>query len=227
MRIAGSIYMVAAIAFMAVFGFLAAQLGYPDLLDRPAAEVLPALLASGSAGRAAWAIYAMLPLLLLPAATLAAPALAPRNRRDGALVPLITGLQWVAGLSMMVGLLRWSTVQWLLAEGWERGDANGRTLRALHFDLFNRFLGNGIGEFIGELALYGSFVLLGVAMRRASWPRFVTVLAWVTGVMGLVGMFRNITPAVQWSADIVNGLLPLFLIIFGISLWRRSTESVP
>ncbi|MCU0634490.1 MAG: DUF4386 family protein [Gemmatimonadaceae bacterium] len=227
MRIAGVLYLSAAIAFVAVFSYLAAQLGYPDLLDRPAAEVLPALVASGDAGRAAWAIYAMLPLILLPASALAAPALVPRDRRDDGLVPLLTGLQWVAGISMMAGLLRWSTVQWLLAERWELADASGRAVLALHFDLLNRFLGNGIGEFIGEFALYGSFVLLGVAIRRAAWPRLVTVLAWGTGVMGLVGMFRNITVAVQPAADVVNGLLPLFLIVLGITLWRRPVVSTP
>ncbi|MCU0647994.1 MAG: hypothetical protein MUF00_08365 [Gemmatimonadaceae bacterium] len=220
-RLAGTLYLSAAIAFVAVFSYLAQQLGYPELLDRPAAEVLPALLAAGGAARAAWAVYALLPLLLLPAATLSAPAMRGAYRGDDGVVALLTGLQWVAGLSMMAGLLRWSTVQWELASRWVTADATGRATLATHFDLLNVYLGNGLGEFVGELALYSSFVLMGVAMRRTGWSRIVAWCAWVTGAAGLVGAFRNITSVVQPVADVVNGLLPLFLVMLGVALWRR------
>lgn len=221
MRTAGLLYLIAAVAFIAVFSWLAQALGYPDLLDRPAAEVLPALLASGTAGRTAWGIYALLPLLLLPASTLASHAFAPRTGDDRRLVTLLTGLQWVAGVSMMAGLLRWSTAQWQLAEAWVAADAATRALITVQFDLLNVYLGNGLGEFIGELALYGSFVVMAVAMRAAGWGRALKALAWLTGGLGLIGMFRNITPLVQPAADVVNGLLPLFLIVLGVALWRR------
>src|SRR5947209_19361698 len=56
-----------ALAFMAVFSFLAARFDYPAILDGPANTVLPRLLATGTPGRAAWALYAFLPLIWLPA----------------------------------------------------------------------------------------------------------------------------------------------------------------
>jgi hypothetical protein len=220
MRIAGSLYITAAVAFVAVFSWLARRLGYPDLLDHSAADVLPALLASGASGRAVWAIYAMLPLLLLPAASLAVPAFEGRHR-DRSTIALATGLQWVAGIAMMIGLLRWSTAQWMLAALWETGDAEARAWITMQFDLLNHYLGNGVGEFVGELALYSSFVLMGTAMRRAAWSRAVVWMARLTGALGLVGMFRNITTSVQPAADVVNGLLPLFLVVLGVALWRR------
>ena len=43
-------------------------LDYPGILDGSAAEVLPRLRAGGSTMRAIWAIYAFLPLLLVPGA---------------------------------------------------------------------------------------------------------------------------------------------------------------
>ena len=42
-----------AVGFLAVFAYLAASFDYPDVLDGRAEDVLPALLATGDAGRAA------------------------------------------------------------------------------------------------------------------------------------------------------------------------------
>ncbi|MGZ8435373.1 MAG: hypothetical protein ACXW6T_13695, partial [Candidatus Binatia bacterium] len=45
-----------------------ANFAYPDILDGSAAEVLPRLRSGGSVMRAVWALYALLPLLLVPGA---------------------------------------------------------------------------------------------------------------------------------------------------------------
>jgi hypothetical protein len=50
-----------ALAFVGVFSFLAARFDYPEILDGSAADVLPKLLATGTAGRAVWALYGLLP----------------------------------------------------------------------------------------------------------------------------------------------------------------------
>lgn len=66
-RVGGLALIFGAIAFMAVFSFLAARFDYPAILEGPASTVLPRLLATGTPGRAAWALYAFLPLIWLPA----------------------------------------------------------------------------------------------------------------------------------------------------------------
>jgi hypothetical protein len=88
------------------------------------------------------------------------------------------------------------------------------------FDALNAYLGNAIGEFVGELALYASFAAFAVALWRIG-GRKMAVLGAVTAVFGLTGMFRNITPAVQLAADVTNLLLPFFLIAFGVAVMRR------
>ena len=45
-----------ALAFLGVFSYLAARFHYPEVLDGNAQDVLPALLATGAMGRAAWAL---------------------------------------------------------------------------------------------------------------------------------------------------------------------------
>src|SRR5688500_13677450 len=79
-RFGGWSLVVGAVAFMAVFMYLAAKFNYPDVLDGPAETVLPSLLATGAQGRAVWAIYAFLPLLWLPAGVAVFEALAWANR---------------------------------------------------------------------------------------------------------------------------------------------------
>ena len=87
-------------AFMAVFIYLAASFQYPDVLDGNVKDVLPALLATGNAGRTAWAFYALLPLLFVPAAVGAFEALKAR-----AAGPMRVGtlLATIAAMAMMLG----------------------------------------------------------------------------------------------------------------------------
>src|SRR5687768_14809893 len=111
---AGGISLIAgALAFMGVFAYLAAQFNYPEVLDGSAAEVLPNLLATGPTGRAVWAIYGFLPLIWIPAGVGAFHAL--RRVREGSMrIAMLFAV--VSAISMMLGLLRWPSVHWSLAE---------------------------------------------------------------------------------------------------------------
>ena len=61
--LAGGIALVGgALAFLGVFSYLAARFHYPEVLEGSAQDVLPALLATGTSGRVAWALYGVLPL---------------------------------------------------------------------------------------------------------------------------------------------------------------------
>lgn len=220
-RLGGAMYIVASIGFMLVFSWLASTFGYPDVLDQPAGDVLPRLLALGDTGRLVWIAYAVLPLLLIPAAVGASAAL--RRSAGGAegAIQLAVLLQVVSAVAMTLGLGRWSTAQWVLAEAWPLADASQQASMTVLFDALNSYLGNGIGEFVGELALYGSFAAFAYALweRRA---RRMAAFAMVTAVAGWIGMFRNMTTLVQPAAEVTNVLLPLFLIVFGVAVARAT-----
>lgn len=218
-RLAGATYVAASVGFLIVFSWLASHFGYPDVLDLPAADVLPRLLSLGGAGRAVWAVYALLPLMLIPAAAGAVGALKRVDGRSDTAVRIGLLLQVFAALCMTLGLARWSTAQWSLATSWQLADAAQRVGLAATFDVLNVFLGNGIGEFVGELTLYGSFLAFAIALYH-NGAKKVAALGAITAVAGWIGMFRNITPSVQLAADVTNALLPLFLIVFGVSLLR-------
>ena len=208
-----------------MFSFLAARFDYPEILDGPAATVLPRLLETGSLGRAVWALYAFLPLIWLPAGVGAYLALR-RTHPGGVLLALQCAV--VAALAMMLGLMRWPTIHWRLAQLYVTADPSQRLVLDAMFDGLNTYLGNYVGEFLGELAFSAFFLLTSWALLRSrAVPRLVSVLGLLTGLAGTIGMFRNVTKAVAPIADVNNYLLPLWMIVFGIVLvrWRESPGS--
>jgi len=214
-----------AVAFLVVFAYLAARFNYPDVLDGPAATVLPNLLATGPQGRLVWAVYALLPLIWLPAGVAAYEALAPVRRGPMRLALLFAV---VAALAMMLGLMRWPSVHWHLALAFEHAAPPEREVLAAVFDGLNTYLGNYIGEFLGELSFSAFFLLTSLVWLRA--PRRHQWIGWAgvgTAVLGLLGMFRNVTGAVAPIAALNNYLLPAFMIVLGVALlrWPAAADS--
>ena len=220
-RVGGVSLIGGAVAFMAVFAFLAARFDYPDILDGPAGQVLPRLLEMGGTGRAVWALYALLPLIWIPASVGAFHAL--RDVREGSM-RVAMGFALVAALSMMLGLMRWPSIHWELAQAYAAGGPETRAALAAVFSGLNAFLGNYVGEFLGELGFSVFFLLSALAMLQAGsgFPRWMGYLGIATAVAGLVGMFRNVTAAVSPVAEVNNYLLPLWMIVFGVGLLRTA-----
>jgi hypothetical protein len=214
---AGGVSLVGgAVAFLGVFSYLAARFHYPEVLDGRAEDVLPALLATGASGRAAWALYSVLPLVFIPAGVGAFEAL--KERAAG---PMRVGMlfAFLAAVSMALGLMRWPSVNWELARAWAAAGGGERAVLAAIFDGLNRYLGNFVGEFLGELGFSMFFVLSGVGLgRRDGAPRWLGWWGLATGVLGLIGMWRNVSPSVSAVAAVNNYLLPAWMIGFGVWL---------
>lgn len=208
----GASFIVGALAFVLVFSYLAANFNYPGILDGSAADVLPRLRDGGSVMRAVWAIYAFLPLLLVPGAVgtyFACPS--SRGRMTLALVAASIG-----ALAMCLGLMRWPSSHWALAEAYAQAGPDTKSSLDAVFSGLNLYLGNYIGEFLGETMLAAFFLLSGLSMlAEARFPKWLGWSGVVFSVLFLVGAFRNVTHAVQVVADINNGLLPLWMIVLG------------
>ena len=205
-------------AFVVVFSYLAARFNYPDVLDGPAATVLPNLLATGAQGRFVWAVYAFLPLIWLPAGVAAYEALAPVRRGPMRLALLFAV---VAALALMLGLMRWPSVHWELALAWGSAAPGEQAVLAAVFDGLNTYLGNYIGEFLGELSFSAFFLLTSIVwLQGPSRNKWIGWFGIATAVLGFVGMFRNVLGAVAPVAALNNYLLPAFMIILGVTLVR-------
>ena len=216
MIIAGGLsFVVGALAFVSVFSYLAANFDYPGILDGSAAEVLPRLRAGGSVMRATWALYAFLPLLLVPGAVgayFACPS--SRGRMTLALVAASLG-----ALAMCLGLVRWPSIHWALADAYAQSGADANSSLSAVFLGLNLYLGNYIGEFLGEVCLAFFFFISGLSLVNES--RFPKLLGWcgvAFATLFVIGAFRNAIPAVQRIADVNNALLPLWMVVLGVSL---------
>jgi hypothetical protein len=213
-----------ALAFLGIFAYLAARFNYPEVLDGPAATVLPSLLATGRQGRLVWAIYALLPLIWIPAGVAAYEALASVQR---GVMRLALQFAVVAALAMMLGLMRWPSIHWHLALAFERAAPPEQAVLASVFNGLNTYLGNYIGEFLGELSFSAFFLLTSIVWLQSPRPsRWIGWLGLVTAACGLVGMFRNIIGPVAPIAALNNYLLPVFMIILGIALARWRTNDI-
>ena len=223
-RVGGLFLIGGALAFMGVFAFLAARFNYPQVLDGSAAQVLPSLLATGSTGRTVWAIYGFLPLIWIPAGVGAFHAL--RGVREGSM-RVAMHFALLSAVAMMLGLLRWPSIHWSLAQAYAAGTEADRAAIAATFAGLNSFLGNYVGEFLGEFCFSLFFLMSGLAMlaRDARFPRWVGFLGVFTAVAGLIGMFRNVTAIVDPFAALNNYLLPLWMIIFGVTLVRHPVST--
>jgi hypothetical protein len=220
----GASLIVAALAFVLVFAYLAANFNYPDILEGSASEVLPRLQAGGTAMRAIWAIYAFLPLLLVPgavAAFLACPS--SRGRMTLALI-----LACIAAFSMCFGLMRWPSVHWALASAYADGAADTQGSMEALFNGLNIYLGNYIGEFLGETTLAIFFLLTGSSLlKEARYPNWLGFSGVGFALLFLIGAFRNVASSVQVIADLNNVLLPLWLIALGTCLiWYTRPKSM-
>lgn len=215
-RTGGVALLAAAIGFIAVFTFLAVSFNYPDVLDAPAATALPALLAMGQRGRAVWALYGLLPLLLIPAA-LGARAMLRASDESGMRLAVIFAV--VAAVSMMLGLLRWPSIQWELARAYVVSGTGDQTVLIAVFDGLNRYLGNYLGEFVGELCLNAFFLLSAQAMWRDRLvSRWIAGVGLTAGILGWIAMWRNVTSVVAPAAALNNLVLPAWMVIFAVTM---------
>jgi hypothetical protein len=165
--------------------------------------------------RAVWAIYAFLPLFLVSGAAgayAACPSSPARMR-------LALVLASIGAFAMCLGLMRWPTLHWALAGAYSNAGAEAKVSLDAIFDGMNLYLGNYIGEFLGETMLAGFFFLSGRSMLDESrFPKWLGFSGVGFSLLFFAGAFRNVTGAVQVFADVNNALLPLWMIVMGTAL---------
>jgi hypothetical protein len=132
----------------------------------------------------------------------------------------------VTAVSMLLGLARWPSVHWELAQAYAIATPDARTVIDAVFGGLNLYLGNFIGEFLGEVSLNTFFLLTAYGLVKAGSPRWIGYAGALAGVLGLVAAFRNVTTVVAPIAQINNLVLPIWLVVLGIILLRFNTSLV-
>jgi hypothetical protein len=226
----GTCAIALAILFNVPFSILGAIFDYPDILRRPAGEVLDRFATGGAALILTWHGFALTAFALIPLTI--ALALRPRRMTTApalAIAAAITGA--LAGLTQAIGLWRWVFVIPGLARAHTAPDATPEAQRAAEraFDILNAYGGVAIGEQLGQMLT----ALFAAMLSRLQWTegmRLTALIAATTAaalvfgtteglarVLGHDGHFFAIGTIIGFMA------LTLWLIATGIGLIRRPT----
>jgi hypothetical protein len=210
----GILLVVVPLVFVVGFAGLGAVFDYPQILRRPASEVLSRFADGGATLRMLWYMMAVAALGLIPIAIGTALLW---WRRDPYLAALSAGFGVVAGLVQALGLMRWVFLVPVLAGSPAAGidDAGGARI----YDAANAYLGAGIGEHLGYLFTS----LWTAAVAGLLWSRW----RWLAGagfVLASGIAFGMLEPAGVPSAVAVNAIAfsawTLWLLVFGVLTLR-------
>ncbi|MCX7359768.1 MAG: DUF4386 family protein [Alphaproteobacteria bacterium] len=223
----GAAAIATAIGFNVPFAILGATFEYPDVLRRPAGEVLNLFAQGGAPLILTWHAFAISALALAP---LAFALTLTRNRVSDA--PGLAIGAAVAGalsaLAQAIGLFRWVFVVPGLARVHTDANATEEAKRAAEytFDLINQYGGVAIGEHLGQLLL-ALFVVLFSAMQWRERKRISAVLGFVTVGAIVIGTNEGLALALGQSGEefamaTIGGFvgLTLWLIATGIGTMR-------
>jgi Domain of unknown function (DUF4386) len=225
-----------AVGFNVPFALLAAQFDYPDILRRPAGEVLAAFAAGGSGLVWIWYAFALTALAMVPLSVAVAfgradwqtrPALAVSGAVFGAL----------AGLAQAIGLFRWVFAVPPMAAAFVDPAATAAQQQALEvgFLLMNNWGGVAIGEHMGQIltCLWIGTVSAGLWRTGRMVDRIAAGIA-VLAIAGIViGLGDGLSvalgaPIAAFSLFTVGGYLAMsvWLIVLGLGFMVRSEQRV-
>ncbi len=228
---------VAAIAFAIAsnipFATLSAIFEYPDVLRRPAGEVLTMFHAGGAPLILTWHAFAVAAVLLVPLSMglsldrqriAASPALAVGAAVAGSL----------AGLVQAIGLWRWVFVVPSLASTHANPNAteSARIAAEESFRLINLYGGVAIGEHLGQI-LTALFVLSLSLLQYREGSRVTAIIGFVAAAAIAVGTNEGLAIALGRSGDAfglvtIAGFLTLtaWLISTGVVMLRSATSAL-
>ena len=188
--------------------------------------MLPRLLALGPAGRAVWVVYGLVPLLLVPTA-LGVAAIGRHDRPQLARAALVLAV--LSAFAMALGLLRWPSLHWQLAIAHTDATPVAREAIAAVFSAANSYLGQVIGEFLGELFLNAFFACaaLVLAGAGAAPQRWLAPAGLAASLLGAVAMLRNAVPGLDMVAALNNAVLPLWMLVMGVAMLRHRARPAP
>jgi hypothetical protein len=213
---AGILLIAAPLWFNASFALLGNRFDYPDILRRPAGEILERFRAGGSSLIILWWTFMLSGLLLIAGAVLLGQVLGL-----GGIVAVATTFGVLAGLVQMLGLLRWVYLVPALARAYANPalNADQREVQAAVFRALHQYLGVGVGEHLGYLFTGIWSVLIGVGVIQTT--ALPTWLGWpgiVIGVGLAVGSTEFLGPNEERGWNLAGAAIPVLYIAWSIWL---------
>jgi hypothetical protein len=215
-KLAGLSLIFLAVAFNAVFFWLGAVFAYPDILRRPAPEILAMFANGGAPLIAAWAAFMFSAAWLVPASGWLSASTAER----GIVTTAALACGVAAGLAQAVGLARWVFVVPGLAA------APPSETVTLLFQVVHQYGGVAIGEQLGQFFTALWVLLLAQAQAKGGLPwRWVWPLGVIASALIFVGLseaYATVLPfdpgLLALAAPVGFMLLSVWMLITGLGL---------
>ena len=147
-QVLGASLIVIPILFNVIFGILAKNFDYPNILRFPTAEVLEKFSAGGSKLVLTWWSFMLTAVAFVPLAIAIPSVLDSQNQT---LNNLIVGFGLIAGMVQFIGLSRWVFLVPYLARESLKQDFAKSPMIELILQSSNRYLGVAIGEHLGYM----------------------------------------------------------------------------
>lgn len=220
-RLTGAGAIALAVLFNVPYTVLASTFDYPDVLRRPAGEVLDLFAAGGPGLILTWHGFALSALALVPLAIALSlsperiaqrPALAVGSAISGAL----------AGFAQAIGLWRWVFVVPALARTHADPAASieARAGAERAFELLNLYGGIAIGEHLGQW-LTALFVALLAVLQLGESRRITALLGMGTAAAIALGTGEGLAIALGRSGELFSfATIAGFL---GLTVWLIAT----
>jgi Domain of unknown function (DUF4386) len=220
----GAAALLLAIAFNLPFALLAQSFDYPDILRRPAGEVLDAFAAGGSSLIFSWYAFALSSVGLIFFAPALALTTADWARRPGlAVAAALIGA--FAGLTQAIGLMRWvfAVPALALAHASPETDAATRSSLETAFTLLNGWGGVAIGEHLGQILTLAWITLAALQAlsnhQHFARPAAILALLAVAGIA--IGLGEGLSIARGHDAPLLAMATVAGYLAF--SLWLLAT----
>jgi hypothetical protein len=206
------------LAVQVPFTLLVERFSYPDILLRPADEVLTRFHAGGNAMVWTWYAYALCTLGLAFIATLLPDALEQKGAVARASV--VSGV--IAAIAQLLGLLRWTLVIPFLATRWVEHADQHQALEVA-YEVQHRLFGVLLGEHVGPLFMATWTALVSVMIVKTNGSRAIAGAGFVSAVLFLGGLGSGLSRAVPMPA-LVQPLPMLAFIVW--SVWAVATGAL-
>lgn len=201
--------------FNAIFGILAKNFDYPNILRYPTTEVLEKFSAGGSKLVLTWWSFMLTAVAFVPLAISIPSILDSQNQT---LNTLIVGFGLIAGMVQFIGLSRWVFLVPYLARESLKQDIAKVPMIELIFQSSNRFLGVAIGEHLGYI--FTGLWSISTASIFFGESNSHPILGWlgiVTGLLLIICSLEFVGKNEELGWKVAAAITPFVYI--GWSLW--------
>ena len=220
-RATGFLLILVPIVFNVAFFELGRAFEYPAILRKEPDEILRRFAAGGAGLLLRWHLLFLSALAMVPLAVLLALVLADDAGSVLTTLTIVVGV--IAGLVQALGLSRWVFAvpelarRYVAADGPDAGGTRGAIEVA--FAVLHRYLGIGIGEYLGYLATGVWTILVGVSiLQGAILPAWTAVAGIVIGVALLIGTFEFVGPNERDGWALAGTIVPIAYIAWSVWL---------